>query len=203
MTGSGQHSMNNLDLFVEIAKGNRKAFTWFFYIYKDKVYHHIYCLTGSTYVAEDVCQNFFIRFWEKRTILAKVDNPGGYINTVTKRLVHDHYRREKANLRLLTNMEELNIAVYTTHQIYDSRSLQHSIDKAIQKLPPAVKKVYEMRERQNMRYGEIARAMCISQATARNYYSDAKGFIQAYLKRNYLGNILSVALLYVISAYTR
>lgn len=75
-----QSPINLAELFAAIAEGNEAAFAIFFDEYKQRVFSVAYKMTHSKEMAQDLSQNFFLKFWQNRQALANVTYPGGYIH---------------------------------------------------------------------------------------------------------------------------
>jgi len=64
--------MKNLEekLIKEVRAGDENAFKQLFYHYSDRLYILAYKIIQDSSAAEDIIQEFFIRYWEKKEILS-------------------------------------------------------------------------------------------------------------------------------------
>lgn len=96
------------ELFYAISEGSEAAFAIFFDEYKQRIFSVAYKMTHSKEIAQDLSQNFFLKFWQNRQALTNVTYPGGYIHRSVYNMALNCLAQE-ANEERFRKLTELNI----------------------------------------------------------------------------------------------
>ena len=165
--------MNSVEqtLLEEIRMGNEEAFKKLFYLYSDRFFLWAYKITQNISVAEDIVQDFFIRYWEKRTTLFFQPSFAAY----AYRSIYN------ASLNYLRDNERFVYGDETTVNLADtgfddddeeSQDLRQLL-KAIDELPDRCKKIFIMVALEKKKHKEVADIMGISVNTVKVQVSKA------------------------------
>src|SRR5688572_23996982 len=79
-------------LLFSLKQGDRTAFRAIFDRYQKRVYHFVFSITKSDYVAEDIVQEVFIRIWTKREALEPGNSFEAFLFTIARNLTYNHLR---------------------------------------------------------------------------------------------------------------
>lgn len=91
-------------MIANLRKGDKLAFTKFFYFYKDKLYGFLKALTGDEEKACDLVQDIFLKLWQNKENIPEIDNFDAYIFSVAKNSVVDNFRRIAKETLILQNL---------------------------------------------------------------------------------------------------
>jgi RNA polymerase sigma-70 factor (ECF subfamily) len=129
--------------------------------------------TATRSVTEDLAQQVFIRFWEKRHQITVTISPGAYLHrmAVNEALA---WLRSKKNRQ----PEEITPATPFVPQAgvedgYLHEELQQQILEAVETLPPRCRAVFQLSRFEEMTYQEIAAGMGISVKTVEHQMGKA------------------------------
>jgi RNA polymerase sigma-70 factor (ECF subfamily) len=147
--------------------------------------------------AEEIVQNFFVHFWEKRADLS--------INSAIKSYFYSSIRNRalnfiRDNCKLsrfdddFANSYDLNIS--NEESGFESTELSENINKAIDTLPPKCKEIFLLSRMHNLSYKEISEKLDISTKTVENQISIALKKLHVELKPYYELFLILIIFLY-------
>ena len=166
--------MNSVEqtLLNEIRMGNEEAFKKLFYLYSDRFFLWAYKITQNISAAEDIVQDFFVRYWEKRKILFFQPSFSAY----AYRSIHNaslNYLRDNERFiygdEATVNLTDTSI----NDEDDDSQELKQLLMKAIDELPDRCKKIFIMVTLEKKKHKEVADIMGISVNTVKVQVSKA------------------------------
>jgi RNA polymerase sigma-70 factor (ECF subfamily) len=147
-------------LLDELRKGNSKAFDLIFRRYYDNLCRLSYSFIHDADMSQNLVQNVFIKLWERRFVMGKVSNLGGYLTVMVKNQVADYisdYKRQHVD-----SLFNTNIADHSTEDEILGRDFEEKLTLSLAKLPPRCKQAFELSRFENMSNKEIAHEMKIS-----------------------------------------
>ena len=156
---------------IQLVKtGNEEAFRKLFYLYSDRFFTWAYRITQSVSAAEDIVQDFFVRYWEKRETLVFNPSFAAYayrsIYNSSLNYIRDH-ERFIYGFELTIDLKDSDV------EDEDLQELQTILMKAINELPERCKKIFVMATLENKKYTEVADLMGISVNTVKVQVSKA------------------------------
>lgn len=187
------------DQLALIANGDEQAFTRLFHQYRNKIYSVALRLTESTFMAEEVVQEVFLRIWIKRVSLLEIKDFEAYLFIVARNYVFSAIKRTARQ----KNIEEAWINDSPTFEnsadcVILTKEYEEVIRQAIDLLPAQQKQVYLLSKEQELKREEIARLLQISNETVKTHLSRAMRHIRAYsiakLEIQYFWLLLSILL---------
>ncbi|MFQ5446212.1 MAG: RNA polymerase sigma factor [Saprospiraceae bacterium] len=138
--------------------------------------------TGTRGVTEDLAQQVFIRFWEKRHQLTITTSAGAYLHRMA-------INEALAWLRSKKNRPPEEITPATpfppeadVEKGYLHEELQQQIIEAVETLPPRCRAVFQLSRFEEMSYQEIATEMDISVKTVEHQMGKALRVLREQLK---------------------
>jgi len=174
---------NEKVVLLQVAQGDEQAFRVLFGAYHQLLAAHVYRLTESMELAEEIVQDVFLKIWMSREALAEVHHFHAYLFVVSKHQALNALRkiaRERSRQRTWAN----DTAVAEAAHVDDRTSFYNLIDEAIRQLPPQQQKVYLLSRHDHLKYREIAEQMGISPETVKKYMQLAIASISAYVRDN-------------------
>lgn len=141
-------------------------------------------------IAEDLAQDTFFKFWEKRQSIDIQTSLKAYLRrmAVNEAL---YYIRKNKKFQKDREVEpsDLGGATETVEQTLLHQELEDKIGAAIQQLPPRCQEVFRLSRFEDLSYKEIAAKLDISIKTVENQMGKALKILRAALK-DYMGFFL-------------
>lgn len=171
------------DLLIKVSAGDEDAFRQLFSKYHQQLGIHIFRITNSVDIAEEIVQDVFLKIWISREALARVHNFKAYLFVISKNYTLNCLRKLSRERIHKKEWEDNSVNILTSES--DSFNIYYSLlDEAIDQLPPQQQKVYLLSRHERLRYAEIAHRLNISCETVKKYLQIATASITAYVKTN-------------------
>lgn len=139
-------------------------------------------------LVEDLAQEVFVRFWEKRNTLQINSSLNGYLRRMAINEALGYLRKNKVHIEELDPQTNKELAPDVEKQLLHSE-LEDKIRAAIDNLPPRCRTVFQLSRFEELTYQEIADKMEISIKTVENQMGKALRVLREQLKQ-YLNLIL-------------
>ncbi len=141
-------------------------------------------LTKSDQQAKDIIQEVFLKLWEHRDNISGIGNMEAWLYRVTENKVIDFLRKSATDDRLKeTIWNNLQQALNETEALVCAREYHQIIQKAIDRLPPQRKLVYQLNKEKGLNYQEIADELQISRHTVKNHLYTAIQSLRRFFGR--------------------
>ena len=139
-------------------------------------------LTKSEQYAKDVIQEVFIKLWERRQELSRIENIEAWLYRMTENKVIDFLRKAAADGRLKEAIwKNLPLRDEDPEILIETKEYHQIIRKAIESLPAQRKLIYQLNREKGLNYQEIAQTLQISKHTVKNQLSTALQSIRRFL----------------------
>ena len=169
-------------LILQIAGGSQAAFKKIFDLYHERIFHFTKRYLRADYLVEEALQDLFLKLWEKRTELTKVDDfPAWFfqlsrnhvLNVISKASTENKIKEEIRNT-LEDSTEQENMFVFEKENI-------EKLGKLIAMLPSQRRQIFNLCRLEEKSYDEAAGIMGISKSTVNDHMVKA----MKYLKSNF------------------
>ena len=141
-------------------------------------------LTKSDQHAKDIIQDVFLKLWECRHSIQSIENLEAWLYRITENKVIDHLRKTAADGRLKdaawSSMQQM---LNETEGLISAKEYNLIISKAIDRLPPQRKLIYQLNKEKELSYQEIADELNISRHTVKNQLSTALQSIRSFFAK--------------------
>ncbi|MDR3142515.1 MAG: RNA polymerase sigma-70 factor [Tannerellaceae bacterium] len=158
-------------LTAKIRAGDTNAFKELVYLYSSRLCNWAYKITKNKYAAEDIVQDLFIQYWEKRE---KLEFNPSFLSYAYKSVYNAslNYLRNNRKYIYGYNIILSGLSEEETNS-EESQELQRLLLKAIDKLPERCKKIFVMVTLEKKKYVEVASLLGISVNTVKVQVSKA------------------------------
>ncbi len=164
---------NKKILLGDLKDGVMPAFTHVFNSYFNELNSYISVICGNQVLAQEIVQQTFIKFWDRRKKLVIKDNIKRYLFKMAYNLYKDSQKR---NLKELSLMKELQYNAMMNVIEKDSEETERRLKllhQEIEKLPKKCKTVFLLAKKGGLEYKEIALKLNISVKTVEVHISKA------------------------------
>lgn len=167
--------LDEINCISDLRGGSYKAFQLIYDEYADRLYSFVLRQLRNRTLAQDIVQDTFMRLWINRKQLNCFGNLQGFIFTIAKYRVIDHFRQQMAQPEFVEfvgqcNQRQTEISPEDI-MLYDE-FLNH-VAAAKGKLTPRERQIYELSRERNMSISDIASHLGISEQTVKNHLTAA------------------------------
>jgi RNA polymerase sigma-70 factor (ECF subfamily) len=163
-----------------LTDGDDVAFTVIYNRYWKSLIALAYRHTKDKFEAEEVVQEVFVSFWNRRNIV-KIDSLGGYFATSVKFSIFKQVLRTSRRLEIVDKITQRQLNNNSSEAI-DAKFLQEFVDGIIEHLPEKSKLVYKYSRKDGLSIAEIAQKMDIAEKTAEAHLTKALKVLRLNLK---------------------
>jgi len=181
-------TISDKELLERMRVNDERAFALLFNRYWESLYIAAGKRLGNTPETKDIVQEIMASVWVKRQSLTTGAGHSleGYLFTLLRYRVFDAIARNHRQEVSYHVFQQL-LTLYESHVLEDviSKELAAIIDHEIEAMPPAMKKVMRLSQRQGYSVTEIASSLAMSEKTVRNQVSMAMTRIRACINKYY------------------
>jgi RNA polymerase sigma-70 factor (ECF subfamily) len=168
------------DLFRRARDGDTEAFGALIDGCFDGAWAVALGVTGSPSDAEDVCQDAFVRAWQRLHQCRDASGFRGWLVAVVRSVALN--RRASVQRRVLVPLDEGMATESSDPARYAQQSeLRRDLEGAVGRLSPAQRQVLLLHDLEGFRHREIAALMDISEAMSRRHLCDARARLRDLL----------------------
>ncbi len=174
--------MNALDetvLLKDMGLGDRKAFDEVYHHYHGEISRYVLKFVKSTETTEDLCQEIFLKVWEKRESLSSLQSFRAYLFTVSKNRVLDFLRHAATERSAREEIIRASLQ-HTSHveEALQSEEYQHYLQKILHELSPRDQEVFRLCREMEHTYDEAAEVLGISRNAIKKHMVKAIKYIK-------------------------
>ncbi len=164
---------------------NDASFKQLYDTYKKHIYGYVWTLTRSSYAAEEITQDIFVKLWLCRDTLGGIEKIDSYIFSMAHNKTLNFLRKSSNEDRLIRHRVEpgLLFEQNATEERLLVSDYRQIIGEALQTLTPQRKLVYHLSRHAGMKQQEIAEYLQLSPHTVKNHLVEALRTIRQYLRR--------------------
>lgn len=175
-----------------IALGDERAFRIVFNKYHNQLGAHLFRITRSHELAQEVVQDIFLKIWMNRQQLAEVRNFKAYLYVMSKNHALNCLKQTVLEKTLTTCLEENED--FQADDSFEENEHYMLIDEAIDHLPPQQRQVYLMSRHERLKYAEIATRLSLSRETVKKYLKISSESIASYIRKKLIISVFLFSL---------
>lgn len=161
---------------------DRIAFEQLYRRYMRPLYSAIHKWTTNQSDAEDILQEVFLDIWERRHSIEISHHVFNYFYSITRYKVFDYFKLRQLNAKHLADWDLLTEPVITP--IAEATQTPGSLlDAEVARLPPQMKRVYELRFGEGKSIPEIAGELSTSPYTIKNHLQQIRKRLHGLVAR--------------------
>lgn len=150
-----------------------QAYKQLFLIFQPSLVQFALSIVRSKELSEEIVSDVFIKIWEKRHQLDKVDNLKFYLFTAVKNRAINKLLEQKKNTTISIDDVQINIRslYYDPEQKLVSEEMINQIQNVIEQLPPRCRLIFKLVKEDELSYKEVAELLHLSVKTIENQIS--------------------------------
>lgn len=172
-------------LVLRLVDGDEDAFCELYAAYKSRLIYFAMRFLKSREYAEDVFQDAFAMIWQGRRFINPDASFSSYLYTIVRNRVLNQLRelnnQDKFREHILS--QSVDYSNDTKNEIL-ANDLQQLIARALQRLTPRQREIFEMSRERQMSHKDIAEALGISVNTVQESISLSLKSLRGYLQKN-------------------
>lgn len=169
-----------------LKKGDKTSFVYLHERYQAKVYYYCLKFVGRQEVAEEITSDVFVKLWQKREEIRTDLSINGLLLKITRDYALSHLRQVAKNADLQKAFIQNYLTASTSpveEQIYLKEGLEIA-DRAIEKLPPKCRQVFQLRYLDGLTLHQIANKLHISTNTVQNHLQKGTRIVKGYMQEH-------------------
>ena len=188
------HGISEKDLIVRLKCGDQTAFELLFHYYYPGLVVYSSQFIADQDEAEEIVQEFFVRFWQKHQLLNVCDSLKNYFFSSVRNCSLNFLKHKKIEEKYLKELVDLSRhhLVYEP-DLYIISELQEKIKNGIDRLPEQCRKIFIMSRIRGLKNEEIASELSLSKRTVETQISKALKVLRIELK-NYVALLLLLSI---------
>ena len=171
-------------LIMQIAGGNQLAFKQIFDLYHIRIFHFAKKYLRSEHLAEEAVQDVFLKIWEKRDELVRVEDFPSWLFQLTRNYLLNILKRVSNESKI---KEEIRNTLDIPEEQEDKQLIEEEqfdlLREIVAMLPSQRQEIFRLCRFEEKSYAEVARMMGISKSTVNDHMVKA----MKYLKSNFPG----------------
>lgn len=153
-------------LALLVRAGDHAAFTEIFNRYSAILYAHAYNKLREENDARDVVQEMFINLWAKKENLDAANNLSGYLYTAVRNGIFNLIKHKKITSAYAESFTSLNEETEViTDYLVREKQFAAIIANEIAALPPRMREIFELRQKEHLSNREIAQKLGLAEST--------------------------------------
>ena len=152
--------------------------------YQVRLYNHIMNYLGDHDDTDDVLQNTFIKIYRNIEKFEGRSNLYTWIFKIATNEAITHLDKNKRNRKHVENLNEYENSLEIKDEISLSGDyIKKALNKAIEKLPPQQKNVFNLRYFNEMSYSDMSEVMGLTEGALKANYHHAVKKIENYIRQ--------------------
>nr|WP_095497600.1 RNA polymerase sigma factor [Paraferrimonas haliotis] len=161
---------------AQALRGDRSAFQALYQANLGRVYALCYRLSGDHDLAQDFCQEAFVRIWQKLAMFNGDSRFSTWAHRLTVNLCLNKLKQQKTWWQRFIPMDSV-----AESSAVAAPSNYHGIDKLLPKLPQQARLVFVLHAVEGYKHTEVASMLNIKSGTSKAQYHRAKKLLQEML----------------------
>lgn len=149
-------------------RGDTGAFEYFFKKYMGMLYAYALGFSGDKSVAEDVVQDVFVQFWDKRDQIQYTTTVYGYLQRMVRNACINMQRHEEVKRKYEQEIKYTEEEAFDWREAEELQELRQRLFDAMDRLPERCRKIFMMSCVEGLKYKEIAIRLGITENTIKS-----------------------------------
>ena len=162
---------------------DENAFRELFHLFFSSLCYFSFQYIPDKETCEDLVQDTFFKIWKNRKHIDITTSGRNFLITSVRNNCIDYIRKKELEETYRRHQETTGATEeISTENLYSAVELKELIDKAMEKLPPTIREVFELNRFEGLTYSEIALKYNVSVKSIEAYMSKALRILRTQLK---------------------
>ena len=189
------HGITEKELINRLINGDQTAFELLFHAYYPGLVVYASQFTFDRDEAEEIVQDFFVRFWQKHQSIQPHESLKNYFFSSIKNRSLNYLKHRKVQEYYIQQLSVISEGHLVYNQdLYNATELQEKIKNSIALLPERCREIFTMSRIQGLKNEEIALELNLSKRTVETQISNALKVLRVELKE-YSGLLIIIGLI--------
>lgn len=169
-------------LLGDLREGIQMAHAHVFDSYAHELNSYMSVICGNRILAQEIVQETFLKFWDKRKKLVIKSNLKRYLFRMAFNLYKDHQKQNAKKLALITELRNTAVRQVIENDSGDTERKLALLNREIDRLPKKCRAIFMLRKKSGLSYSEIAEKMNISVKTVEGHIAKAMSHLKDVLR---------------------
>ncbi len=192
--GPGSENLSFPLLLQQVAMGDQQAFRQLHHLFFRRLFQFALSLVRTKENAEEIVEDVFIKLWNQRESIGKINDLKVYLYTATRNTALN-YLSKKARESMVESFDHIDILLAPTElspeQIMITAEMNRKIRAAIESLPPRCKMIFKLIREDGLKYKEVAGILHITVNTIDAQMAIAVKRIADAIRKDFTGGPVS------------
>lgn len=172
-------------LLRALGNSDKQAFVVLYNLYAGKCLAFIESLLKDHELAKDMTHDIFIKVWNRRDIISKVDSFSAYLFRMARNAVMDKFESDAIRHRYVARQKlcQEEFRTYVDEKV-SVDELQRLIYNAVSRMPEQRRKIFTMSRYKGLSNTEIAQLCGLNVRTVENHITNALADIRVVLSES-------------------
>jgi RNA polymerase sigma-70 factor (ECF subfamily) len=168
-----------------MAAGKEEAFAAFYHQYHPAVTLFMQKFLKSPQLAEDLCQEVFVKIWESRAKLAEVQSFRAYLFVVARNHTLTALRTISRHETAIGEIvRHYTLPSSTTDDVVLTQEYMRFLHSILESLPPRTREIFRLCREQGKTYEEVAALLGISRNAVKNHMVQAMKVLRSAVEKD-------------------
>jgi RNA polymerase sigma-70 factor (ECF subfamily) len=174
---------NDLELFERIKKGDEAAFETLFRAYFKPLCHFAYKIVKDVIISEEIVQDLFFNFWEKRKKLELYTSLKSYLFKSVHNNSLKYLRHQKIVIDYEAKVKNYQPQPFELQENYaEIGEMICIINQTLDEVPERTREIFLLNRDEGLKYQEIAEKLNISVKTVEAHITSLLKLLRVNLK---------------------
>jgi RNA polymerase sigma-70 factor (ECF subfamily) len=160
-----------------------EAFNLLYRHSRERLYILANAIVKDSSVAQDLVQEFFIEFWQRRIYLEIKTSLKAYLMQTIRNKAYNYLDKKTTQEKLMLRWQKGELGAYFPSDRLENEALGKHLDAAISRLPPMAAKVFQLHYIEELSHANIAEQLRISKSTVSGHMDRALRQLREDLKK--------------------
>lgn len=150
---------------------------------RERLYILANAIVKDEWAAQDLVQEFFIEFWQRRIYLEIKISLKAYLVRTIRNRAYNYLDKKTTQQKLMLRWQQGAPGAYSAADKLENEALGKDLDDAISRLPPMAAKVFQLHYIEKLSHAHIAEQLRISKSTVSGHMDRALRQLREDLKK--------------------
>ena len=179
-----EKTYDETEILRSVSQGDQAAFARLVQKHANNLYAQALAYTKSTEAARDIVQDIFLKIWDSRANLERIESFENYLYIMTRNRIISVMRKKLLEPVTDSLQELVEETGPSAEQRLSFKQAEELLEKGIELLPPQRRAVFVLSRKEGLSYAEIGERLGISSSTVKGHMIQALNSLREHFRRN-------------------